>query len=139
MIILDTNVISEYIRSRPEERVADWFDSVDADQVATTTVTIAELRFGAALLPQGSRRVTLEQTIDRLIARVFSGKIEDFDFAATGPYASVRAARRLSGNPIASQDAQIAAICIAREAVLATRNTKDFDGLGITLINPWEF
>lgn len=139
MIILDTNVISEFMRSRPEERVANWFDSVDTDQVATTTITIAELRYGAARLPQGGRRAALEQTIDRLISRVFTGKIEDFDFSATGPYASVRAVRIQSGRPIASQDAQIAAICAARQAVLATRNTKDFDGLGITLINPWEY
>ncbi|MCC3764864.1 type II toxin-antitoxin system VapC family toxin [Glycomyces sp. TRM65418] len=139
MIILDTNVVSEYLRSRPDERVREWFDSVDSDQVAVTTVTVAELRFGAALLPQGGRRVALEQTIDRLISRVFTGKIESFDFASTGPYASLRAERRMSGRPIASQDAQIAAICVSRQAVLATRNIKDFDGLGITLINPWEY
>lgn len=139
MIILDTNVVSEYLRPRPDERVREWFDSVDSDQVAITTVTVAELRFGAALLPQGGRRVALEQTIDRLISRVFTGKIESFDFASTGPYASLRAERRMSGRPIASQDAQIAAICVSRQAVLATRNTKDFDGIGITLINPWEY
>lgn len=139
MIIFDTNVISECIRPRPDERVVEWFDSVDMDQVATTTITVAELRFGAALLPQGGRRAALEQTIDRIVSRVFSGKIEDFDFSATGPYASVRAVRIQSGRPIASQDAQIAAICVARQAVLATQNTKDFDGLGITLINPWEY
>lgn len=139
MIIIDTNVISEYLRSEPDQRVIEWFDSVDMDQVATTTVTVAELRFGAALLPQGGRRAALEQMIEGIISRVFGERIEDFDFAATGPYASLRSARQRSGRPIASQDAQIAAICISRQAVLATRNTKDFDGLGISLINPWDY
>jgi toxin FitB len=139
MIVFDTNVISEILRSRPNERVVEWFDSVDVNQVATTAITVGELRFGAALLPQGSRRTALEQAIDGIVSRMFGGRIADFDFAATGPYASLRAARKLDGRPIPSQDAQIAAICISRQAVLATRNTKDFDGLGITLINPWEY
>lgn len=138
MIIIDTNVVSEYLRSQPDERVVAWFDSVDVDQAYTTSITVAELRFGAALLPQGGRRAALEQAIDHIISRAFRDKIEDFDFAATGPYASLRAARKLSGRPIPSQDAQIAAICLSRQAILATRNTKDFDGLGITLTDPWK-
>ena len=138
MIILDTNVISERFRSAPDKRVDRWFDSIDQADAATTVITIAELRFGAARLPQGRRRAALELWIDDLVADNFCDRIEEFGLAQANAYASIRAKRHHAGRPIAFQDAQIAAICITRQAVLATRNTKDFDDLGITLINPWE-
>lgn len=139
MIILDTNVVSERIRPLPDKRVVGWFDTVDLASASVTTVTVAELRAGVAIAPQGRRRAELELMITELLESIFSDRVEVFDFDAANAYASVIAQRRQVGRPIEAQDAMIAAICLSRGASLATRNTKDFDGLGITLINPWEY
>jgi predicted nucleic acid-binding protein len=138
MIILDTNVISEQMRPQPDERVKLWLDSVDQAEVMTTSITVAELRFGAARLPQGKRRAALESWIDKLLSDAYHDRIEDFDLAAAEAYGSVRAGQYRLGRTIPFQDAQIAGICISRGAALATRNTDDFEGLGIRLINPWK-
>ncbi|GAB4000152.1 type II toxin-antitoxin system VapC family toxin [Glycomyces albus] len=139
MIILDTNVISEQIRPQPDKRVSRWIDSVDPATVTTTTITVAELRYGAARLPQGGRRADLERWIEGVVAKGFRDRVESFDLDATNRYASIRADRLQAGRPIAFQDAQIAAICLSRGATLATRNIKDFEGLGVNLVNPWEY
>jgi predicted nucleic acid-binding protein len=139
MIILDTNVISEQMQPEPDGRVDRWFDSVESASLAITTITVAELRFSAARLPQSAKRTRLELWIHDLVSQTFRGRILEFGLDATIPYASLRARRFEAGRPIAFQDAQIAAICSSQYAMLATRNTKDFDGLGITLINPWEY
>ena len=138
MIILDTNVVAERIRSRPDEKLVRWFDEVPRSEAATTTITVAELRAGAALLPQGRRRANLELFIEDLVEESLHGRVETFDLPAAARYASVIATGQRAGRPIETADALIAAICISRGAVLATRNTKDFEGLGITLLNPWE-
>jgi toxin FitB len=138
MIIVDTNVISERLRPKPDENVLRWFRSTSQHSMWTTTITAAELRAGAAILPQGKRRAELESLIVDTIDDFFIYHVLSFDKAAAEAYASVIEIRRKDGSPIQVPDAQIAAICIAEGAMLATRNTKDFDGLGITLINPWE-
>jgi toxin FitB len=138
MIILDTNVISEQMQAQPDERVDRWFGSVDEADVTITAITVAELRFGAARLRQGARRAALEFWIDGLVSQTFRDRIVGFGTDETSAYASLRVRRLEAGSPIAFQDAQIAAICISHGASLATRNTKDFEGLGITLVNPWE-
>jgi predicted nucleic acid-binding protein len=139
MIVLDTNTISERTRLHPNERVELWFDSLERENVATTTVTLAELRLGTALMPQGRKRAELKSVLDDMLDEVFEERIYSFDVAAAVAYPSVITKRRSAGLPIEVLDAQIAAICISRGAALATRNTEDFDELGITLINPWEY
>lgn len=139
MIIFDTNVISERFRESPDKRVSEWLGSVDRDETAMTTVTIAELLLGAALMPQGRRRMEVETRIDLVIGETFRGRIEAFDHEAANAFPSVIVERRRIGRPIAFQDAQIAAICLSRGATLATRNIKDFEGLGVKLIDPWEY
>jgi toxin FitB len=94
---------------------------------------------GAALRPQGRKRAELESKIDRLVGEYFRDRIEVFDLAAADTVPRGVDERRRIGRPITMEDAMIAAICLSRRAPLATRNTEDFDGLGITLINPWEY
>lgn len=138
MIILDTNVVSERFKPEPHKRVLHWLDSVGKTEVVITTMTIAEMWSGAADLDEGRKRTQLETLIDNMVEITFQGRIEDFDKAAAAVYGTVTRTRRDVGRPIQVPDAVIAAICIARRASLATRNIKDFEGLGITLINPWK-
>jgi predicted nucleic acid-binding protein len=100
-------------------------------------VTVAEILYGIELVPQGKRRTALIAGADRMFARVFSGHILAFDENAARQFAEIAAGRRALGRPIAEFDAQIAAIASAHRATLATRNTADFDGCGLRLLNPW--
>jgi predicted nucleic acid-binding protein len=137
VIILDTNVISELTRPNPDPNVETWLDSQPAGDVATTSVTAAELLYGVARLPAGRRRDALAAEIDGVINDDLGGRVEPFDMHAAGEYPAVVVGRQKIGHPIDRADAQIAAICRARSATLATRNTADFTDTGIELVNPW--
>lgn len=137
MIVLDTNVISELARTSPDGNVLSWLDALPAADVSTTAVTVAELRYGVARLPDGRRKTRLRDAIDTLISEDLGGRVESFDIAAAAEYATVVADRERLGYPVSVADAQIAAVCRARGATLATRNIKDFADTGIELVDPW--
>ncbi|MDR5698880.1 type II toxin-antitoxin system VapC family toxin [Agromyces aerolatus] len=138
MIILDTNVISEVFRREPDTRVVSWLESID-DDVAITAITLAELLAGVRRLPMGRRRSVLVESIERAVQPYRDTRsVLSFDDRAADHYADILDAREKSGQPISMADAQIASICRARNAVCATRNTRDFDRTGIELVNPWD-
>ena len=137
MILLDTNVISELMRTEPAQIVLDWFGQHDAADLFISAVTEAELRTGVAIQPEGPRRDRLQLAIDAMIDQDFQSRVLPFDSLAAKAYAEIAAQRRASGRPIADADCQIAAIARAANAPVATRNVKDFDGCGIRLIDPW--
>jgi predicted nucleic acid-binding protein len=137
MILLDTNVISELMRGQPCTTVLDWFGQHDAAQLYISAITEAELRTGIAILPSGQRRDRLQAALDAMIEQDFQTRILPFDSPAARAYADIAARRRAAGRPIAEADCQIAAIAMAAGAPVATRNVKDFDGCGVTVINPW--
>lgn len=135
MIIIDTNIISEMMRAEPDAEVAAWIEQ--AGQLHTTAVTIAEIDYGIARLPEGSRRDRLAATAAVVFAD-FDDVILPFDAPAARRYGAIVAGRDSAGRPITTADAQIAAICASRRATLATRNTADFEATGIGLLNPWK-
>ena len=137
MLVLDTNVVSELIRPRPYGAVLAWLDSQLSGTLFVTAVTEAEIRTGIAVLPAGKRQRGLASAADRLFDVLFSERVLAFDSDAAGTYAAIAAARRAQGRPIAHYDCQIAAIARSRGAAVATRNTADFEGSGIDLVNPW--
>jgi toxin FitB len=137
VIILDTNVLSELTRHTPEADVVAWLDSLPATEVATTSITAAELLYGISRLPDGQRKTSLTSAIHALINEDFHGRVESFDAPAAAHYAAVVNERDKLRRPIRAADAQIAAICRARGAILATRNRKDFEETGVELVNPW--
>ena len=137
MILLDTNVISELMRTEPAQIVLDWFGYHDSGDLFISAVTEAELRTGVAILPDGQRRDRLQLAIDAMIYQDFQGRVLPFDSLAAKAYAEIAAQRRAAGHPIAEADCQIAAIARASDAPIATRNVKDFDGCGVRVINPW--
>ena len=137
MIVLDTNVVSEVLRPAPDPTVVAWLGALTGD-VAVTAVTLAELLAGVRRLSEGRRKSVLAEHIDAVLQTYRdSGSILAFDEVAASHYADILAARERAGLPISTADAQIAAICRARAATCATRNTKDFAHTGVDLVDPW--
>lgn len=137
MIILDTNVVSELLRPAPAPVVEAWLAAQDGAAVFFTAIGEAELRLGVAILPAGRRRTALAEAIDAMLEEDFRDRVLSFDAAAAQAYAAIAADRRAAGRPISQFDCQIAAIACSRRAALATRNTADYEGCGIELIDPW--
>ncbi len=137
-MVLDTNVISELARREPDPGVLSWLDSLEIADVSTTAVTAAELRYGVARLPDGQRKRELTVVIRGILTQDFNGRILPFDDRASVRYAEIVTGRERFGRPVGIADAQIAAICRDVDAVLATRNTADFEETGVELIDPWK-
>ena len=136
--VLDTNVLSELMRDNPAPAVMSWLDSHDERSLHTTAVTQAEILAGIAVLPEGRRRDALAKGAEQLFQQDFSGRCLVFSSAAAEHYAMVRAQRQRAGKPISTEDALIAAIALAANFCLVTRNDKDFEGVdGLQVINPW--
>ena len=138
MIVLDTNVLSELLRATPEPAVVRWTASQSLDTLYTTTVTQAEMLYGVKLLPIGQRRQQLEEAVTALFEEDFIERILPFDGGAARAYAEIVADRKRNGRSMSQFDAQIAAIVQSRGGTLATRNTDDFEGCGLHIINPWQ-
>ena len=138
MTILDTNVLSEAMTPTPSPKVTAWMAELRLGQeLYLTTITVAEILYGIELLPNGKRREKLYAQAEATFAEDFAGRILPFDWEAARMFAKIAADRRSQGWPIAEFDAQIAAVARACGAALATRNTGDFEGCGVRLINPW--
>ena len=138
-ILLDTNVLSELMRPRPDQQVMEWFAKHTGDQFYVSAVAVAEILLGIALLPAGKRRDALAAAADAMFSQEFAGRCLSFDAAAAACYAAVVSGRRSLGCPTTTEDAQIASIALAHGYPLATRNSKDFQQInGLTLYNPWD-
>jgi predicted nucleic acid-binding protein len=137
MIVLDTNVLSELMKATPSEAVNSWVARQPPSSLFITTVAQAEILYGLALLPSGSRRDKLRAAAQAMFEEDFAGRILPFDTAAAYEFAEIAAERRQSGRPISQFDAQIAAIARSRGAALSTRNISDFEGCGLQIFNPW--
>lgn len=136
MIVLDTNVVFELMRPSPSPTIVAWLRQQAPPSLATTAITVAEIRFGLARLPAGRRATRLRQLADDVLGE-FPAQVLAFDATTATLYGDIAAARERSGHPIDALDAQIAAICRAHTAPLATRNTRDFIDTGIELLDPW--
>jgi toxin FitB len=137
VIVLDTNVLSELMRSVPETLVTNWVATQSAANLFITTITQAEILHGVLLLPPGRRRDAIEAAADAMFQEDFAGRILPFSSDAARAYAEIAVARRQSGRPISQFDAQIAAVAKSAGASVATRNVADFRECGIKVIDPW--
>ena len=138
MIILDTNVISALMLSRPDLRVQDWLDRQQAGMIWTTSVTAYELRRGVGAMPEGRRKRDLAAQISRMFEGLLNGRVIQFDAEAAVYAARIWADRRSRGQHVHIEDNLIAGIVAAHRSTLATRDWRDFAGCGISVINPWE-
>lgn len=137
MVVLDTNVISELMRSQPDERVLAWTGAQDRRQLYTTAITVAEIHYGIQRLPKGRRQSLLAAAAEDVFG-AFGQQVLPFDHAAGLQYGRLVARLEQSGRPINAFDAQIAAICTSMQAALASRNARDFDDTGVEVVNPWD-
>ena len=137
MIVLDTNVVSELMRPEPNSEVLAWVDAQSDRDLWLCSVVVSELLYGLARLPMGSRRAQLTRAFEAMLAEDFAGRVLAFDLPAAVVYADLVSAREQLGQPLAMADAQIASTCLAHGARLATRNLRDFEGLGLSWMNPW--
>ncbi len=137
MIVFDTNVLSEVMRTDPNISVANWMMALPATQVATTSICEAEVLWGIHQLPKGRKRAELAAAAKNAIT-LFSGRILPFDSIAAPDFADIMETRQRAGRRVGEMDAMIAAIARSRGYVLATRNTVDFTDIGLELVNPWD-
>ncbi|MVW88594.1 type II toxin-antitoxin system VapC family toxin [Pseudomonas sp. PB101] len=137
MIVLDTNVLSEFMRVEPEARVLAWVDAQPSVDLAVSAVTVAEILHGIARLPSGKRKQKLEAHAMAMFEEDFAGRILPFDAHAAVEYATLVAGAEANGRAVSMADAQIAAICRSHGASIATRNVRDFEVSGVEVIDPW--
>lgn len=137
MILLDTNVVSEPLKPRPDPAVLAWLDAQAPQTLWLGSIVLAELLAGVAALPAGRRRTALAEAVERQVLPLFEGRVLPFDAAAARAFAAVQAGATAAGNPISFADAAMAAIAAAQGFALATRNVRDFKGTGVSLIDPW--
>ena len=137
MILLDTNVISEVMRIRPDPAVEAWLDAQPPDELWTASVVIAELISGIDLMPAGRRQRELREAVEAMIREDFQDQILSFDLDAARCYGQILCARQRMGRPMREMDAQIAAIARVHGAALATRDTGDFAFCDLKVVNPW--
>ncbi len=137
MILVDTNVVSEPLKTRGDPRVVAWLDRQKAETLYISTISIAEILFGVAALPAGRRRNRFAESFEREVARLFEGRILSFDLAAARAYASLMSGARARGLSISIADGQIAAIAAANGFSVATRDEAPFRAGGLNTVNPW--
>lgn len=138
-ILLDTNVLSELMKTPPNAAVLRWFASQQDAVFFLSAITHAEILLGVACLPEGKRRTQLATAAAEMLNQDFAERSWAFDDACAADYSLIVASLRRKGIAISTEDAQIAAIARVHAAPLASRNFKDFAGIeGLVVINPWD-
>lgn len=138
MILLDTNVVSEPMRPAPAANVIAWINAQPLDTLYLSAVTVAELRVGVAQLPDGKRKNSLHEDLERRLLPLFSGRVIAFDLACSQAYAERVSTVRKAGRVIAGADAYIAATAARLGFTVATRDVAPFEAAGLQVINPWQ-
>jgi predicted nucleic acid-binding protein len=137
VIILDTNVLSALMLRVPDSRIVGWLDGQPRTSLWTTAITNYEIRSGLEILPIGRRREQLEAAFMQVIEVTIDHRVLPFDAASADTAGMIAARQRQRGRPVEIRDVQIAGIVAARKATLATRNIRHFEGIGLTLVDPW--
>ena len=137
MIILDTNIVSEMMKPVPNLAVQTWLNQQVAETLYLSSVTIAELLFGVATLPNGKRKDALSQMVEELLA-LFKGRVLPFDTAAAHCYADLATTARQQGRGFPTPDGYIAAIAVSRGFLVASRDVAPYQAAGLRVLNPFE-
>ncbi len=137
MIVVDTNVISELWKITPDQNVLSWIDAQMIETLYLSIITVAELRFGLAAMPEGKRRAIYQDRLEREVIPAFAKRVLPFDLDASQAYADLMALARRAGKPIGTADGYIAATAASHGFMIATRDTSAFEAAGLSVINPW--
>lgn len=136
-LLLDTNILSEVTRPAPDPRVLEWLDKLDEDRSFISVISIAEIRRGVALMDEGRKRDALAEWLARDLPQRFEERVVHVDEPIALTWGDLMGLAKRRGRGLSSMDGLIAATAAAKNLTLATRNTKDFEGFGIELLNPW--
>ena len=138
MILLDTNVVSEVMKTQPAEAVVAWLNGQDSERLYVSAITIGEITYGLRILPDGKRRSGLRERFERFVALAFDQRVLSYDESAARVYGELMGDRKELGLPMSVPDGQIAAIARLNHLAVATRNVLDFEDCGIDVLNPFE-
>ena len=137
MILLDTNVVSEVMKTRPAEAVVTWLNGQDSEKLYVSSITIGEITYGLRILPDGKSRSGLREQFERFVALAFDQRVLAYDESAARIYGDLMGDRKELGLPMSVPDGQIAAIARLNHLAVATRNVVDFKNCGIDVVNPF--
>lgn len=138
MILLDTNVISEFMREVRDPAVVDWLDRQPPTSIWTTSINVYEIRTGFLSMPAGKRRTLRSLAFEHMLNQTILGRIAVFDLASAQQAAALEAEGQKIGRPREARDTMIAGIVLATHAKLATRNVKHFEDIAGSVVNPWK-
>lgn len=137
MILLDTNVVSEVMKTRPAEAVVAWLNAQDSEKLYVSAITIGEIAYGLRILPDGKRQSGLRERFERFVAMAFDQRVLAYDESAARIYGELMGDRQELGLPMSVPDGQIAAIARLNYLAVATRNAVDFENCGVDVVNPF--
>jgi len=137
MILIDTNVISELWKAEPNADVLNWIDAQTVETLYLSAVTVAELRFGLATMPEGKRRSIYQERLKKDVLPTFAGRVLPFDLDASQAYADLMARAKVGGKAMGKADGYIAATAIACGFMVAMRDMSPFEAAGLKIVNPW--
>ena len=136
--LLDTNVLSELIKPRPDQKVLGWIEATAEELLFLSVLSFGEIRKGIAGLPAGARRARLETWLETGLRQRFSGRILPIDEAVAHRWGSITAAAAATGRPVPVIDGLLAATALQHNLTLLTRNASDVASTGVLVSNPWE-
>jgi toxin FitB len=136
--LLDTCVISEFVKPKPERRVIDWLNSIDPESVYLSAVTVGEIQFGINNRPPSNRRTELEVWLNEALLQQFGGRVLALDADTFVTWGKMTAEQKRQGEPQSIMDSLIAATALEHKMVLVTRNVADFKVGDLSILNPWE-
>jgi toxin FitB len=135
--LLDTNVISELIKPKPEPKVTVWIDAIDEDLLFLSVLTLGEIRKGVVLLPRSVRRTAMEAWLSKELPLRFSHRILSVDQEVADRWGHLSGMTGAKGAQVSVIDGLLAATAIQHNLTLVTRNTRDVGATGVSLFNPW--
>ena len=135
--VIDTNVVSEWMRPAPDPQVMSWLDRLDEDAAHLSVVTLGELRFGVEKLPAGQHRQRLDDWLSVRLAERFEGRVLAVDAEIADTWGRLTAACAMAGRPLSAPDGLVAATALCHDLTVVTRNVKDFEPTGVAVHNPW--
>lgn len=138
MILIDTNVISELWKAEPNPGVLAWVDAQTVETLYLSAITVAELRFGLATMPEGKRRTIYQERLESEVLPTFTGRVLPFNLDASQAYADLMARAKVEGKAIGKADGYIAATASACGLMVATRDISPFEAAGLKIVNPWQ-
>ena len=136
--LLDTNVVSELAKSRIEPKVESWVAAQQFGAFLISVVSIGEMEKGFTTMSDIERRLRLQSWLDRKLVELFRGQVLPVTQAIAKRWGAFDGLRQMAGRPLAVPDGMIAGTAFEHGLTVVTRNVKDFENLGVMIVNPWE-